>query len=842
MKVIPDCLSKMERVEATLSKRHNLSKLAIICAVAIALIASLPCKGEDIKMAWKNDLKRQPVESRARIEARYIDARRVGFDIDAEKYRLMFDLRADSGQKVHKFTVSGPSGMADLLNGDGIFLQVTDSTGTVYTSLRTKSASRVNIYRRGPYYIETHWLDVSLTNSKGETAPIKGEVVFYSYPEKTHVGVILHVTGAMEVKTASIRLDFDAETCASPTENDSNDTVCANDFCLIRRANNEPTCALIYPVPHGIDDVTIEKSEQGLRISNFIYNSEAHDGVTAKWSDGDQPSAYFEILPLENSEVSEEMEAELVPLLSSAISADSGKSLGYDPIRGCYKLQSDFEGNFSYYFYKAPNQYEPVAFSIHNSEAPRKIYVLHESRRPEGTVECGVLLDGSGDTLPITVQISKNFAGENEEPFYNPGDPPFSETIFPLYLEAGEERKLTSLHLHQNWGNHMLKQFSSLGAWMDYYHMSTGVTETTCYVPFMFAGLEGVTIADIRPMSQKMWKSQPQHDNIAGHSFLRYRDPNGRWHYIEYTGTTFRSTGPNWADMSMSYLSDDGKAKVTIDVFELPQTDELRNFVHLRIDFLDNIALKDNDISENMYLLKISSWVQEMRYTQVAYGGPTGDATVTPIRLNNNFTINAAPLPKENGWATVYPDKKGANAYIVRRFEGKLGGESVSPGVSLIGKPNGDTDLLLVPITKVKEINAGDYLDIDLALMPYGGGTQDWKPAQKCAIDYGVNAPKITKVAAGTKLSDFPTRLALNDKGRAEFSITGGFDCIPIIIEGAKDYSSLHLYNIDGERTLIDLSQKDQKDGCQVFAKDNGEFGFVFLVNTDGKEHKYVVE
>ena len=52
--------------------------------------------------------------------------------------------------------------------------------------------------------------------------------------------------------------------------------------------------------------------------------------------------------------------------------------------------------------------------------------------------------------------------------------------------------------------------------------------------------------------------------------------------------------------MSMSYLSDDGKAKVRIDVFELPQTDELRNFVHMRVDFLDNIDIKDGDLARNL--------------------------------------------------------------------------------------------------------------------------------------------------------------------------------------------------------------------------------------------------
>ena len=204
------------------------------------------------------------------------------------------------------------------------------------------------------------------------------------------------------------------------------------------------------------------------------------------------------------------MEAEVSPLLSTSFDATAGKSLGYDPIRGCYKLQTDTPGGFSYH-YEHPNDYEIASFTVKNNSSPRTIYILHETRNSAnpGSVECGVVLDSDDNTLPITVQTSKNFRGEFEEPFYNPDDTAFSETIFPLHLEADEKRGLTSLHLYQNWGSHPLKQFSSLGAWMDYYHMSTGVTETTCYVPFLFAGTE-VNIADIKPMSQKFWEDQPQ--------------------------------------------------------------------------------------------------------------------------------------------------------------------------------------------------------------------------------------------------------------------------------------------------------------------------------------------
>ena len=779
---------------------------------------------------WKTDFRHQPLSARPRIEARYASATRTGLDIVAQDYQISLDLKSKSGQRIR--TLLHPLRGSDVLTDGGGYLRLTGADGRVYSSLSSKTPSRVNIYRRGPYYIETHWLDVTLTDSKGEVAPIKGEVVFYSYPEKTHVGVILHVTKAFTVRDAALVFDFDAESIQEPSSS------CR----VLKRAADAPTCALLYPVPNGVDKVASEAVAGGLRVSNYLYHKGNHAGADASWSEGDKPTAYLEIFPMRSGRVTRELEAEMRPLLSTSINASQGRNLGYDPIRGCYTLQTDNPGGFSYHFYENPNDYEVADFSMRNDDLPRKAYILHETRRNPGSVECGVVLDENGQTLPITVQISKNFAGEKEEPFYNPQDTPFSETIFPLYLDKGESRKMTSLHLYQNWGNHPLKQFSSLGAWMDYYHMSTGVTETTCYVPFLFAGLPGVSIADFRPMSQEMWTSQPQHDNVAGHSFLRYQDENGKWHYVEYTGTTFRSTGPNWADMSMSYLSDDGKAKVNVDVFELPQIDELRNFVKLRVEFLDTINLKDSSISGSMRLINIASWVQRMRYEKVAYGGPTGEATVVSIRLDDTLSVDAAPIPANNGWAAVYPDKRGANAFIVRSFRGAIGGKPVNPGISLLGKKDGNTELFLVPISDAKEIKKGDWIEADIVLMPYGSEGADWKPAQKCAVDYGPNAPKVTKITAGEKLLDFPTRIALDGKGRAEFSVTGGMNTIPIIITGAKNYASLRLYSMDGEKNMIDLSQPGEKDGYQVFVDDDGTFGWVFLVNTDGKEHKYLAE
>ena len=326
-----------------------------------------------------------------------------------------------------------------------------------------------------------------------------------------------------------------------------------------------------------------------------------------------------------------------------------------------------------------------MAFRVTNDGAPRTIYVCHENTGGDrGCVEGGVLLDEAGHPLPVTVQISKNFAGEKEERFYNPGDDAFSETYFPVHLGKGETIAMTSLQLYQNWGRHMVKQFSSLGAWMDYFHSSTGVTETTCYVPFKYGGLPGVAIADYRAMSQPtFWRGQPQHDNIAGHSFLSY-EVDGKWSHLVYRGTTYHSTGPNWMDIEFRYRSSDDRVDASLRTFELPQADELRNFIRVRYEVRKPLTVRN--AREKFRMLTIASRVQKLRYTRFAATG-TGDRELDFSR--DGFPVRGVPLPRRNSFAAVYGEAKGSNAVVLRKWTCRSRGKALGPAASVFCEKSG---------------------------------------------------------------------------------------------------------------------------------------------------------
>ena len=594
------------------------------------------------------DFANQPAAKRPQLEVRYTDGSRTAFDLVAARYHLTGELR-----KPHR--------LADAGTGEEwLSVTVEGAAGEVYSAKNADSHSRINLYRRGPYFCEIHWLDYQVADESGALAPLKGDLALYCYPEKILASITWHAVEDFEARSVRVA-------------------------GVINRT--------FLPVP-------FRKGTKQM-FSFPVFGEES-------------------------------------PLPDSAFeSSEARVPMRYDAVRGCYTIGSLSEGGFEGHFYRHPNRYETARFTVVNPAGPRKIYVCHENiGGDKGSVEGGVLLDADGHPLPMVVQISKNFAGEKEEKFYNPEDTPFSETYYPLYLAAGEKCTITSLKLYQNWGRHMVKQFSSLGAWMDYFHSSTGVTETTCYVPFKFAGLPGVDIADFRAMSQdSFWRGQPQHDNVAGHSFLSYKAGKD-WTYLEYVGTTYYSTGPNWMEIGLDYLSTDGKIKATVRTFELPQVDELRNFIRVRYDVLQ--PLRVENARENFRLLTVATWVQALRYQRFAATG-IEDADLTFAQ--DGFPIRGQNIPPRNSFLAVYGEPKGSNAIVLRAWEAKVSGTDVGPAASVWCEKKGDTRLLLVPDAETLELKPGDHIDFDAFWLPYGEVHGANTPRRECEA-FGTHCPR----------------------------------------------------------------------------------------------------
>ena len=319
---------------------------------------------------------------------------------------------------------------------------------------------------------------------------------------------------------------------------------------------------------------------------------------------------------------------------------------------------------------------------------------------------------------------------------------------------------------------------------MDYFHSSTGVTETTCYVPFKYDGIGGVAIADFRAMSQETyWGGQPQHDNIAGHSFLSFFDGT-KWQHSKYESTIYRSTGPNWFDIQLNYTSADGAIRVTADIWETPQSDELRSFFQVRYEVLKPLVI--DDAQANFRFLSLTSAIQKLRFTRFAATG-MDDADISFSQ--SPFPIKGHSLPTKNAFMAVYGDRvrnRGSNGVVIRKFVGPRG---IGPATTLQTGPyrnrsrldgKQDTRLLLVPDVDKLELQPGDVFELDGFWLPYGT-RDDANTPRRESLTYGFDAPRVVSCTQGSVLSHLPVKIRGSDN-RAEFVIRGGKNLIPVIV------------------------------------------------------------
>lgn len=717
----------------------------------------------------KNDFKYQELKNRPDLEVRYTNGDRDAFEIIAADYQLTGDLLTPN-----------------LLYDSGtskswLFFEISDQQGNVYSSRNSKNKTRINLYRRGPYFCEIHWFDLTFTDKKGISLPMKAEIVLYCYPEKIKGSIKLFPSGNADISSIAVK----------------------------------------------------GKTETLLTVKTLVKDQ----------------TQYFNF----------DIFGETRPLQDNAFTLKKGVTpVSYDHRKGAYTIGSETVNGFQRQYFDQPNGYEDVSFKVKNDGTPRKIYICHKTLKGEGIVEGGVLLDETGHPLPILVQISKNFNGEKEERFYNPQDTAFSETFFPLYLEPYEELEISSLHLYQNWGRHMTKHWSSLGFFMDYFHSSTGVTETTCYIPFKFGHKTGISIGDFRAMSQEtFWGGQPQHDNIAGHNFLTYYDGK-QWNYSEYQGTTYKSTGANWCNVEMEYLSSDSSIQLLLDIWEVPQDDEVRSFFTARYKALRPLTI--DDAKANFRFLDISSAQQKLRYQSYAFTDATGNTITNPIDFNlSPFCVKGTEISSENSFAAVFGESKGSNGIMIRNFKSNSG---VKPAFSIQQKTHiiepkdttvnehkvytpdldkGDIRFSLVPSTDRLVLKPGDEITISGFWLPYGEVNGAKTPSREI-IAFGKDQPEVVAVKRGYVLNNLPTTIQV-ENNEAQFTLKGGLNVLPIIATGLNSYKYPALYEKIGDNwEFVHMEHNNPYDGMQLFCDKDGKFGAVFLVRTNGEAREFRIK
>lgn len=720
---------------------------------------------------------------------------------------------------------------ANLLGAAGLWMELADAQGLEYSSRFAPKAARQNTWRAGPYYYDAHLLDFELATEDGRVAPVEGELVLNCFPDRISLQAVFHVKEDVEVAGAEIVCET---TGLQPAGN------AAKGLALF---TGEGAVLGLAGAGEGV-----ALSAQGNTVRIACPGGE--------WKAGEVHECHVALFCGSQDDVESVRRAalaELTPLGERAFTLQGATSGGYDSGRGVYVIRAapghsnyGFEG-----FWNNPNMYLTADVAVRNDGMARRIYVMHDC--PAGPVEAGVLTDAHGFPLPVQVQACKNFGGENEEPI----DVHFSESYYPLDLGPGERCRFLSHHLHQNWGDHPLRQVSSIRFFQIYYHLSQGVTETTCFsLPTKFGTIPGgaqraYTVADYRPLSGQTWIGQPQHEHVGLQGWLQY-DDGEEWRWPRFRGSTVLSTGPNLAWFIQEYESSDGKVDETVEVFEMPQEDELRTFLRIRYDFRRDVTIA-GDPRHNLRLLNKGTYIRRVHWEELAWLGESGEVQTKPLTYDGKWSAEGEPVRPVNSFACAYPHIDGSDSVVVRSFRGEIGGRPFNRlGFSAIGHENHMTELMLVPLIDGDTVPAGSWFELDCILVPYGDDFSTYNVPLEESVRFGLNAREMgefltpeqvteagitvmgptVEVAHGDRVLDLPPVVRAEDNW-AEFTFSGGHDRIALVATG---FQAPKLPMLWEGSTYID-QQARGGDGYQAFANADGTYGFVFAPRTRTTRH-----
>ena len=554
-----------------------------------------------------------------------------------------------------------------------------------------------------------------------------------------------------------------------------------------------------------------------------------------------------------------EAEAERNPLGAESFVIDEaasteGKFAKYNALRGIYELNLASDG-FNAPFFMYPNKHYGVRFTVKGDETDRRIYVMAASS--SGSLECAVLLDENDMLLPVPVEVGKNFSEANgERNRWNIEDSLYNEAIIPMVIRANSKGTYNFLNLYQNWGQFPLKQVSWIQYSSPYYHLSTGVTETNCIVPYYSCknsrGLN--TLPDHRAMSAPYWAGQPQHNSGGSHIWLVYTDAEGFYSASENTLNTIDSYGPTYADVTMQFMSDDGNIKVTYTHTEFPQTDENRAYYEMRYEILGDVSFKN--FSEDFHFYKVCSNDPTGLYQNLGYLNAENEPVIVDTAKSGEkiryvlgdkcpyfsyFNMTNYTSTSAEGYTNL--------SFLVCNSEFVIGGQKVDPRFLIIN----DEQYVRVSLDLEEvTLKKGDSFIINCIVMPWGSqesvydskefaGDQNVRDVRENSL---LNPLTAKAVADCTVLeSAFVPKLETTNGKSATFTLTGGHNNVAVRVYGFEKLTNPVIEElVDGKWVAHQLSSAytpdaqgngHYYDGYSVYYDGNGEFSYSFVVEMD---------
>lgn len=738
--------------------------------------------------------------------------------------------------------------------------------GDYYYAKQSPTDARVNTVRLGYYYYEANVRDITFDPS----IPLYLDKTYHTYTDKMHQEFSLVAGSSTKgVDTFGFEIKLRAETVAAieikdgaKTHSDVSGAIDANSVEYVGvDIKNVGIMGIV--IPDDDSSVTVTKDAKYYVIRQELPMSGIAFAKADEVSFGNRlytdETHSFEGLRTVNTE-------EKSPLTDANITVDENvdgaEFVGYDPLKGSYKFNLDGMGFNTAYFYTPQKKfYEHI--QIKDVKDNRTVYLWVHTEYP---LEGACLLDENNMQLPIPMQVSKNFGHEKEEPIYDPQDLIYGDTYVPIQLEKDEDKSFTIVNVMKAWGNFDIKQLSSISYYVSYYHLSTGVTESTCIAPYYTAGanweIDGWILPDFRGCSESFWGDEenktgdPQYGSVG--KVFGPLNENGMVTSV-YEGSDIASAGLTNADITISYLSSDGKYRYDIRQVEMPQNDETRVYYTISMTFLE-----DTEIDNSAFSL-IGFDGRSVTYAKSAYLDENGveQEVTNPKTLGNQkiyklhkngsyfayYDINESV---ENTGEDIMDARKDVGNFgvIVKNQEITVNGESSDVGLAFLNDFKGTLNYGSLTLDSDVSFKAGDTISVDLVLLPFGiAGQSHCDNVRNVYNDTVVNEIKTT-ATVGEVVQDtwLPTVKAENNI--AEFTVTGGVSentqevNYTVKIEGCTVLGTPKIQEyVNGEWVDYQYSTEIGFDGYAVACENETlTYSFVFRAKDEGRKFRFTLE
>ena len=539
---------------------------------------------------------------------------------------------------------------------------------------------------------------------------------------------------------------------------------------------------------------------------------------------------------------------------------------GYDALRGIYTFYLNGAAGFGPSYYNSQNKHYSVSFMLRGEDTDRKIYVMSQTN--SGSLECAALLDEHDMMLPIPLEVGKNFnEGETgERNIYTLDDKGYGETIFPLVVKAKTKTYYTIKNLYQNWGKYPLKQISWIQFHAPYYHLSTGVIETNCIMPYYTTkdGRGGMNLLpDHRSWSAPAWGSNdPQHTSGGSHDLVQYTDAEGNYNASENLTNVIDSYGPIYADVTMTQITDDGKIKYTVRHMEMPHDDENRAYYTFEYEVLEDLTVAN--FKEDFSFYTLTDNMGDYNYDHFGYLNEDNECVIADTNKGSDpvYYVLGSEYPyfdyfeisnfKEDG--EVQPGYVNVS-FLLYDTEFTLDGKAYEP--TFVVKEYDAHAALTLNIDGEFTLKAGDKFTINAIIMPWGSQETDYAsdaPDQNVRnvrenthLDPVVpSAVENCEVIEDTYLPMFKTTNGKN----ATFNISGGTDRVAVRVYGFNKLTAPTLEKlVDGEWQTVVLNSSETPDkfgnfhyydGYGVYYDGDGTYSYAFIVEIeDGASATY---